>query len=427
MSSNNKKSPEDDVGSAMKEKYLHSKGSKLFLHGDFNGAMKYFRDAIEVSDESFTRFHYALALMRCNQLKSAVNNLNRAIEINPNVPEYYLARGNIFRMMGMAMSAENDEHKACEIDENYKRIDAIKTGLVVVKEALSGPAWLDDVGKKKIKNRKLREAVRDIVEARNMRQDILNSSSCVLPCPSYCCHFSKETIVHGLHIGPWKLHAIRKFLRGKGLSEDTYLGRLPYDGEQHLKELIPPPSIVSEKGEKWIYYPLRQKKKLRSTLLANLPRGNEYQTLVWINEKARACVFLHGRRCMIHDAGGEDSLPSCKEFLCLTGFTFSVLKSLQIVGDEEIEHRTMEELNNIAIEAVLVLAREMFGHERVNLYEGKMEELLKKVIEADWSGNETEVARLAEEYEKARAEDEWLISDVKRNLQKSVAKLFQKK
>ncbi len=39
---------------------------------------------------------------------------------------------------------------------------------------------------------------------------------------------------------------------------------------------------------------------------------------------------------MIHDLGDEPSLPSCKEFLCMTGLVFIVLDFLGAVSKDKL-------------------------------------------------------------------------------------------
>lgn len=426
MVTERKKSSKKDVHSAMKEKYLHSKGARSLHDGDLEGAKVFFQKALKISEQSFTRYHCGLTYKKGNQLGAATSELSRAIEINPDVPEYYTERSSMFWLMGEPLNAEHDVQKACDLDENYRRIDVIKECLTTVRDFLSGPPLFEDPGKKRMKSGKIRAILNNLRTERDKRRALFENASCSLPCPPYCCHFSEETIVHGLYIGPWKLHAIREVLRGNGLPEDQYIGKISYGGEQYLKELIPPQFIVSEKGEKWIYYPLRQKKKLRRTVLKNLPKGNEYQTLVWINEKARACVFLQDGRCMIHDAGGEDGLPSCKEFLCLTGLVFVVLKSLGLVNDDDLAQRTTGELNWIAVESLIVLARDLFKHEGLVELERLKNEAFKGAIEADRAGNESAISRQVEKYESANIACEDLATMLKKNVHTSIAALIRR-
>jgi tetratricopeptide (TPR) repeat protein len=416
---------EDIIAVAFTEKHLHSKGAKSFDEGNTDEAIELFRKAIGIREHSYTRYHCGLAYLRNNQVHEAIIELSKAIELDPDVPEYYAERSHMFRMIGENVNAQRDEERANGLDSNYARIEKIKASLQAVKDALSGPAWLDGIEKKKIRSSKLREIVEDLSKARTETQGMFERASCSLPCPSYCCHFSSETILHGVYIGPWKLHAIREFLREKDLCEDRYLGKMLYDGENYLKELIPLQYIVGEKGQQWIFYPLRQEKPPPKVFLKDLPRGNDYQTLIWIDEKARACVFLEEGRCVIHDTGDEAGLPSCKEFLCLTGFVFVVLKSLGLLDDMKISHQKMEDLNRIAIDSLLILASELYGHDRVIQLGKLMEDLLKKAIEADGLGKEHVVKRLAGEYKRANATHERLFSDQKKRLRNPIAQLFK--
>ena len=425
-SKNRSGSSRDSVTTDLKEKHLHSKGAKLLDAGDCNKAIELFKKAIKTQDQSYTRYHCSLAYLENDQIHEAIVELNRAIELNPDVPEYYVERSNSLRTIGDGLSAMNDDNMANQLDDNCSRIGTIKTSLQIVKNALYGPVWFDGLGKKKFKNQRFREVTRCIVEARNMRQEMLNSSSCMLPCPSFCCHFSKETILHGLYIGPWKLHAIREYLREKGLPEGQYIGKISYGGERYLKELIPPQFIIGEHGEKWIFFPQRQKNKINKEFLKDLPKGSDCQTLVWINENTRPCAFLQEGRCMIHDAGGEEGLLSCKEFLCLTGFVFVVLKWLGLVDESEIASRNIRELNKIAIESLLILASEFYGHKSVIKHGGMIDDLLKKAIEADRSDNTRVMNELMGEYDSSMDSYEKVVSERKESLRKAVALLFKR-
>lgn len=417
--------PKDSLNAAMAEKYLHSKGASLFEEGNIDEAADFFKKAIEIKDQPYTRYDLSLAYLKKNKVYEAIIELNRAIELNPDVPEYYLKRSHVLRMSGKILDALIDEEKAIDLDKNYALIDKIKAGLHVVKNALSGPEWLDDLAEKKIKNQRLRGVVDNLLKDRDIRREMLENASCSLPCPSHCCYFSNETILHGVHVGPWKLHAIREFLKEKGLTESEYLGRMPFEGQKYLKELIPPQFIVSEMGEKWIYYPLRKDIALSIAALRDIPKGTDYQTLLWISEKARACIFLQKGRCMIHDIGDETGLPSCKEFLCLTGFVFVVLNNLGFVDDSKIAHRKIEELNKVAVESLLILACELFGYKSVIEHGSMIEGLLKKAIEADRSGNQGATRRLTEEYGMVKDRYEGLVSARRENLRAAIDSLFQ--
>jgi hypothetical protein len=408
--------PGGSLSAAMAEKYLHSKGASLFEDGNLAEAIRFFRKAITIEDRPYTRFHLGLAHLKRNDVHQAIIELGRAIELNPNVPEYYFERSLAFETIGESPSVKKDRQKAIELDNYCTRMETIKASLQAIRDALSRPVWLDRLREGGIKNFRLLEIIRNLRDVLQGKREMLGKASCLLPCPSYCCHFTGETILHGVHIGPWKLHAIRKYLREKGLPEDEYLKRMPYHGEQHLKELIPPQYIVGEKGEQWVYYPGRQTSTVSRVLLKDVPKGREYQTLVWIDESARACVFLEEGRCMIHDTGGEPGLPSCKEFLCLTGFVFVVLKHLGLTDESEVASRSIRELNKIAIESLLVLGSELFGDESVGEHEKMIEDLLKKAIEADKSDNKQLLNGLIKEYDSAMDRYEKVVSERKEAL-----------
>jgi hypothetical protein len=94
------------------------------------------------------------------------------------------------------------------------------------------------------------------------------------------------------------------------------------------------------------------------------------------------------------------------------------------VNDEELERRTIGELNRIAIESLLILAQGLFGHEKVIQQNKIAEELLKRAIESDLSGDERGATRLVEEYDRAKLACEGLISDLKQYIRAAIKLLF---
>ena len=129
---------------------------------------------------------------------------------------------------------------------------------------------------------------------------------------------------------------------------------------------------------------------------------------------------------MIHDAGGEEGLPTCKEFLCLTGFVFVVLKWLGLVDESEIASRNIRELNKIAIESLLILDSELYGHKSVINHGGMIGDLMKKAIEADRSDNTRVMNELMREYDSSMDSYEKVVSERKKDLRTAVALLFKR-
>ena len=182
-----------------------------------------------------------------------------------------------------------------------------------------------------------------------------------------------------------------------------------FTGEEHLVRLIPPHHAVKERGAEFVYYPKRGKKALDKALLEGLPKGKDYQELLWINEKSRACAFLHERRCIIHDLGGERGLPACKEFLCMTGFVFVMLDHLGLIEGFQLRTRSMTRLNRLAVKALLILGRTLYDEGLTRLRtEGY--EVLKAAVEADTRAVSGEVDRCVRQYRKLTEEYEDLFS-----------------
>ena len=273
--------------------------------------------------------------------------------------------------------------RAVALDPNYRRIDIIRSAIKAAHQAFYDvgiQALPDTCG---IANRELQNIVRTVEEARQSVRETFEQASCTLECPSYCCHFSEVPLLHGIYIGPWKLLAIRRFLRERGVSENAFLDKVPFVREEHFTQLLPPHIVVREGGREFVYSPKRNRPPLGKRLLGHLPKGRDYQSLLWINEKARPCAFLSNKRCVIHDLADEPGLPSCKEFLCLTGLGMVVLKHLGIVDQEALEARKLQALNGIAVEALIILHNRFYGNPVLQNLEAATENALKQALETD--------------------------------------------
>jgi hypothetical protein len=104
---------------------------------------------------------------------------------------------------------------------------------------------------------------------------------------------------------------------------------------------------------------------------------------------------------------GGEALPSCKEFLCLTGFVFLVLEHLGIVSAAELKGKSMAVLNEAAVEALLLLSDRMYGDgASLSAMRAAMRQTPVAAIDADAAGAPKEEAdiiidryrRLEDEY-----------------------------
>jgi hypothetical protein len=111
---------------------------------------------------------------------------------------------------------------------------------------------------------------------------------------------------------------------------------------------------------------------------------------------------------MIHDLGGEPGLPSCKEFLCMTGLVFVVLDHLGVVNKARVASMALEDLNQIAIEALLIIASELLEHPNLMKHRKTIKTLLKKAIKEDKEGNKNLVSSLLKRYSIVKDQYEYL-------------------
>lgn len=409
----------------MLEKYLHSKGAVFYDEGCTNEAINCFQQAISVNEKPYTRYHLSLALLQMGDLGGALAEISRAIDLNPAIPEYHYQRSLLWKAAGDAGRSEEDRDRALALDPNYKRIDIIRYAIKAAHQAFYSAVFQalpDPCG---IANSELQNIVRTVEEARQSVRETFEQASCTLECPSYCCYFSEVPLLHGIYIGPWKLLAIRRFLRESGVSEKAFLDKVPFVREEHFTQLLPPHIVVREGGREFVFCPKRNRPVLGKRLLGHLPKGRDYRSLLWINEKARPCAFLSNKRCGIHDLADEPGLPSCKEFLCLTGFGMVVLKHLGIVGQETLKTRKLQDLNGIAVEALIILYNRLYGNPVLKNLEAATEDALRQALETDPTEDTGKINNCVKVYRGAKERHDRLFGIEKDRATREIRTLFE--
>jgi tetratricopeptide (TPR) repeat protein len=409
---------------AMMEKYLHSQGAALCGEGRFDEAIGMLCDAISIEDQPYTMYQLSQAYVGKGDLEKALEEISHAIALNNSIPEYYYERKEMWLLKGDVKQARIDNEKMLRLDKYYSRIRDIQHAARIFCQAFSTSTSDRPLDATRVRQRSLREAIDAYTQLQQAFCVNVENSTCTLPCPAFCCHFSGETITHGLSIGPWKLLAIRNFLKDQKLAEKDFLRKMKLSGEPHVLQLIPPHHTVRKDDDLVVYFPARHKGSLSSAILRSVPKDIHYKSLVWINKRAKPCAFLHNRRCMMHDLGDEPGLPSCKEFLCMTGFVFVVLDYLGVVNKERVASMAFEDLNQIAIEALLIIASELLEHPNLTKHRKTMKTLLKKAIKEDKEGNKNLVSSLLKRYSVVKDQYEYLFAAQKDKVRKAVDTLF---
>lgn len=332
------------------EKYLHSMGERLIDEGDLEEGIIYFQKAIDVGDTPYAWYGLARALKAAGDTAGAVGAISRALKLAPGVPEYYYERSRLLAALGRDDLAGEEMKKAIAMDPNYGRIETIRWAAGVLNRSF---------------------------------EDAFHKPSCpVQPCPAYCCHFKDRMFLHGVTIGAWKLKAIREYFKEKGLDEKELLESFPVTVTENTECLFSPYDIMKYDGTSSVISPRRKDATLGAELAHGIPRGRGYMSLMWIDETARPCHFLEDGRCSIYAPGGEPSLESCSSFLCMTGFVFVVLKHIGILGEGPLAAIPMERLNEIAVDALIVLARGVYGNEEFLASDPPDEDVKERLVDA---------------------------------------------
>jgi len=98
---------------------IYNEGVKLMLDKKFVKAEKRFREALEINErfaEAHNNLAYTLRKQGAGHFDEALMHYNRAIELNPNLPEPYMYRGVLYVQMGNKSLALKDHEKLLAMD-----------------------------------------------------------------------------------------------------------------------------------------------------------------------------------------------------------------------------------------------------------------------------------------------------------------------
>ncbi|MDD3846207.1 MAG: tetratricopeptide repeat protein [Syntrophorhabdaceae bacterium] len=404
----------------LREKYYHCMGTALTEEGDLEEAVVFFQKAIDIRETAYAWCGLARALRAADDMAGAAGAMSRAIKLAPGTAEYYHERAGFLEALGRPDLADDDVKKAISLDRNYERIDTVRWAARVVDGAFSVPAGVGEEKSSRVRSKELRH----ILDGGN-RIDIFDRPSCpVLWCPAYCCHFTGRLLLHGVTIGPWKLQGLHRYFVEEGLCEEDLLEVFPVAEAEHGESLFPPQDIIKPGGVASVTFPRQKKSSLGGELARDIPKGKDYRTLMWIGQDARPCVFLSGGRCSLYDVGDKASLESCASFLCMTGFVFVVLRSLGLFDAEAMRAKPMAQLNDIAVDVLVILARDVYGSGEAMALSEAMEQELKTAVEEDLSCNDALRDSAVERYDLLKIRHDDLIDGLVASAGKEIARLF---
>ena len=109
-----------DYNSTMSKEQIINQAFRLHSQGDILGATKYYEKFCNEGYKDAEIFNnYGIILRERGELKRALNNVNKAIKLNPNFALAYSNVGSIYRDLGRLKEAENATLKAIKIDPNF--------------------------------------------------------------------------------------------------------------------------------------------------------------------------------------------------------------------------------------------------------------------------------------------------------------------
>lgn len=412
--------PYSEDADALKEKYYHSMGAALTEEGDLEEAVVFFQKAIDIRETPYAWCGLARALHAAGDVAGAVGAMSRAIKLAPGFADYHHERAAFLDALGRPDLARDDREKAIALDGNYERVDEIRRAARVVEEAFSPPAGPGE-DSSRIRSKELRRIVNG-----EGAVDPFHKPSCpVVSCPAYCCHFTGRLLLHGVTIGPWKLQGLRRYFHEKGLREEDLLDVFPVAEAEHAESLFPPEDVMKLCGAASVAFPRQGTSPLGRDLARDMPKSKDYRTLMWTGQDARPCVFLAGGRCSLYGVGDEASLDPCASFLCMTGFVFVVLRSLGLIDRETMGAKPMAELNRIAVESLIILARDVYGNEEALASSKAMAEELQTAIEGDLAGDDILRDAALEQYRRLKTRHGDLMGELVVSAGKRITRLLE--
>ena len=109
---------------------------------------------------------------------------------------------------------------------------------------------------------------------------------------------------------------------------------------------------------------------------------------------------LSDRGCLLHDLGDPPGLETCRAFLCLTGFVFTVLRYLGVAAPEALAVSSIADLHEQAIR-LLPLLEEFYAGREAGAHLATMRERLAEAIDADAAGKRDQISAAIAGYRSA--------------------------
>jgi tetratricopeptide (TPR) repeat protein len=317
------------------------------------------------------------------RLEEAEAAIDAAIQLEPDAPEAYWLRSSVHRQRGRYAEAARDWITSLSLDPHFLEAEKLRWAIDRVRSAfLCDPIVDAEWGKPcagRLYSAELEWLLKGRARSLAERRQVLARPSCSLPCPSQCCYFDEEPF---LFIEPSKIGVLRTFLRECNLPETEHIGRASAaEAAERLGDERSSMFLSEEDGERCAHY-LRCDERAMPLAYRDRPRRLDVRAVPWVNAASRACRFVSDSGCLLHDVGDPPGLETCRAFLCLTGFVFTVLRHLGAVSPAALAARTIADLHEQAIQ-LLPLLDDFYAGEEATAHMATMRESLRAAIDAD--------------------------------------------
>ena len=323
-------------------------------------------------------------LITARDLAAALREITAAIDRCPGFADLLHLRSIIWRLLGDYVRAATDYAACLATDPHHLEAERIRNAMRQVtdwflKDRMVEPSWLPDT----VSMPELRAVLDTRQRQRADRRARLDFPSCDLPCASQCCYFESEPHAYGVHVAPSQVGELMAWLEAGGLRPDDFLASqaeaaCPTAASEH-----PEWFGADSSGARRIWYPRLSDRPAPDLPPDARPRNRDYRDLGWLTRQARACRFVGGSGCVVHEVGQAAALPTCRSFLCFTAFVFLVLRVMGVFTREELATWRIDDLHRAAAPALLALAGTVVTDEEVVSRETAARDALSRTVAAD--------------------------------------------
>jgi tetratricopeptide (TPR) repeat protein len=123
---------------------LRSKGEEAFVSGQYDDALRFYRQAVELEPENALNHHKLFRVyQRMRKYSDALNSLSRALELDPNSQDYILQKVNLLKSLGQCEQALVVVEKLAGQDDLKQQVHMCAADIKAAQEMIFQEKWQD--------------------------------------------------------------------------------------------------------------------------------------------------------------------------------------------------------------------------------------------------------------------------------------------